>query len=171
MEKTFKQKQRVGVAGSFINQMMSNNNSLPKIGSGATQLHYTDRTCYEVVEVSEDFKKVKLEYLEASANPETVNEMGHQNWILKPTGNFITVIWRNNAWRVKYRTIEITKEFKEKATYCSITSLLTPEQHKQVYNGDCRPQNVVEGITKESFKYDKINILFGVKNYYYDWSF
>jgi hypothetical protein len=61
----FQQRAKVGVAGSFHNQLMSNNATLPEVGKGATELHYTDRTCYEVIEVSEDKMTVKLERLEA----------------------------------------------------------------------------------------------------------
>ncbi len=176
----FTQKAKVGVAGSFINQMMSNNNSIPEVGKGATLLMYSDRYVYEVVEVSKDLKTVKLESLEARIDPEYLKSlngrgcMGHQNWLLEPTGNFSTVVWRHNAWRSKSKVIVFTKEFVEQAEKKEIYSyaqLLTPEQREQVYGGNPRPQNVVPGITKEKFEYHKKNLLFGVKDYYYDWSF
>lgn len=44
---------------------MGNNQTIPVVGEGATSLHYSDRTCYEVIEVSEDLKTVKLEALDA----------------------------------------------------------------------------------------------------------
>ena len=52
-----KQSAKIGIAGSFINQMMSNNSTLPEVGKEATVMHYTDRSCYEVIEVSKDYKK------------------------------------------------------------------------------------------------------------------
>lgn len=171
METKFRQKAKVGVAGSFINQMMSNNATLPKVGEGATELHYTDRTCYEVIEVSDDYKTVKLERLEAKADPTKQNGEGHQNWILEPTGQFITVVWRHNAWRVKSNVVKFTKEFIEKADKFSLSLCLTEEQRKAVYGDDVHPRNVVEGITRAAVEYHKINLLFGVKDYYYDWSF
>lgn len=171
---TFRQKAKIGVAGSFFNQLMANNASLPEVGKGATQLHYTDRTCYEVIEVSKDHKTVKLEILDAKADPTKENGMGHQNWILEPTGQFITVVWRHNAWRVKSNVVKFTKEFREKAEqagHFSPARFLTDEQRQAVYGDDILPRNVVEGITKAAVQYEKIQLIFGRKDYYYDWSF
>ena len=167
-----KQKAKVGVAGSFINQMMSNNSSLPEVGKGATVLHYTDRSCYEVIEVSEDKKTAKLEVLEARWNKELGGGCGHQNWILEPTGRFCTVAWRNGSWKFKHNVIRFTKEFKKKHEDAhSYALLLTDEQRQAVYCGEVRPQAVVEGITEKAVEYSKVKILFGCKDYYYDWSF
>ena len=123
------QKAKVGVAGSFFNQLMSNNCTIPEVGKGATQMHYTDRTCYEVVNVSEDGKGATLEVLDAVADTSKYCEIGHQNWILNPTGRFVEIRWRHGAWKVK-------------------TTL---------HDG--------------STSWDKIRIIFGCKDYYYDWSF
>jgi hypothetical protein len=168
----FKQSKKVGVAGSFINQMMGNNTSLPEVGKGATLLHYSDRTCYEVLEVSEDRLTARLEALDAEWDKSLGGGEGHQNWILKPTGNFCTVVWRNNAWRIKRTEITFTKAFKEEhKDAISFARLLTEKQRIAVYQGKVRPVNVVEGITERKTVYHKISILFGVKDYYYDWSF
>lgn len=174
METKFRQKAKVGVAGSFFNQLMANNASLPKVGEGATELHYTDRTCYEVIEVSDDYKTVKLECLEAYADPTKENGMGHQNWLFERTGQFMTVVWRQGAWRIKKNVVKFTKEFKEKAERAgcfSPSALLTETQLLAVYGDDVRPRNVVEGITRAAVEYSKIRIIFGKKDYYYDWSF
>lgn len=178
----FRQKHKVGVAGNFINQIMANNDILPEVGKGATEMHYSDRTCYEVLEVSEDFKTVKLEALNAVIDPEYLKSLngkdciGHQNWVFEKTGRFCTVVWRNNAWRVKREVVTFTKEYiakieeemKDKHSYAAT---LTDEQRKQIYGDDIRPQNVVEGITRKKFEYNKKNLIFGRKDYYYDWSF
>lgn len=169
----FKQKAKIGVAGNLINQLMSNNSSLPKVGKGATQLHYSDRTCYEVVEVSDDFMTVKLEELNAIADKSKPCDVGHQNWILQPTGRFKTVVWRRFAWYQESTEITFVKEFfkRAEAENVSIWSLLTEEQRKQIYCDEVRPQVVVDGITKKKKVYSKLNLLFGTKDYYYDWSF
>jgi hypothetical protein len=167
-----RQKSKVGVAGSFFNQLMSNNSSIPEVGKGATELHYSDRTCYEVIEVSEDGKTAKLEVLDAEWDKTKQGGQGHQNWILNPTGRFFTVVWRHNAWRVKREVIAFTKEFQKKHEGVnSYARQLTEAQRKDVYIDDVRPQNVVEGITEKKTEYHKINLLFGKKDYYYDWSF
>jgi hypothetical protein len=172
-----KQTAKVGVSGSLINQMMSNNSTLPEVGKGATELHYSDRTCYEVVEVSSDGKTAKLEYLEAQWDKSKEGGQGHQNWILKPTGSFITVTWRNNAWRKIIKQVVFTKEFTEELNSKGIMSganylkANNPELFEEIYQGDVFPQKIVDGYTKEKTTYDKIRILFGVKDYYYDWFF
>lgn len=171
------QKAKIGVAGSFFNQLMSNNSSIPVVGEGATRMHYTDRSCYNVVEVSKDGKKVKLEDLRATHDKTKEGGMGHQNWVLEPTGNFTIVVWRNNAWRIEgteiWFTPEFEKECKEKGIEMMGVHLCNnlPEIAKRIYNGEVRPTNVVEGYTMAKKVYSKVNILFGSKDYYYDWSF
>jgi hypothetical protein len=174
---TFKQKSKVGVSGNLINQLMGNNSTLPEVGKGATELHYSDRSCYEVIEVSKDCKTVKLESLDAEWDKSKQGGQGHQNWILKPTGNFITVIWRNNAWRIKVKKIVFTDELIKKAGdngFFSIGAYLKkcdPELHSEVYKDDCFPSKVINGVTREKFEYPVIKLLFGVKDYRYDWEF
>ena len=176
METTTKlrQKAKVGVAGSFMNQLMANNSTLPKVGKGATKLHYSDRSCYEVIEVSEDYKTVKLESLDAEWDKTKEGGQGHQNWILKPTGRFLTVTWRNDAWRVKNEQVLITDDY-----YKSYEERQLEVGHKQAHaemiqpllneNGDFF--TFIEGKTKIKTSWNKIPLLFGVKDYYYDWSF
>jgi hypothetical protein len=160
-----RQAAKVGVSGSLINQMMSNNATLPEIGKGATQLLYTDRRCYEVIEVSPDYKTVKLEYLEATADPNKPNQMGDQNWILKPTGQYMTVVWRYGAWYIKSKVIDYTKQFKQ--------NNLPETKIANIYEYYDENANLklIEGITEEKYVYSKISLIFGRKDYYYDWSF
>ena len=172
-----RQRSKVGVAGNLINQLMANNASLPEIGKGATELHYSDRTCYEVIEVSPDGKTVKLEALDAEWDQTKPGGMGHQNWILKPTGRYKTIVWRQGAWRTVQTEYVFTDEFKAKSQKPSAGLNLTPEEKLQVY-GDpnsagytCWPIRVVPGITREKKTYNVIKILFGVKDYRYDWEF
>ena len=168
---------KIGAAGSFINQMMGNNSSLPVVGKGATQLHYTDRTAFDVVEVSEDGKTAKLEYLNAAWDRTKEGGQGHQNWLLTPTGRFVTVTWRNGAWRKVGCEIVFTEAFQKQCSDAGINYIgmhlrkNNPELADMIYGGRPMPQNVVEGYTKEKKCYDKINILFGEKEYYYDWEF
>ena len=171
MKTQFEQKAKVGEAGSFVNQLMANNSTIPVVGKGATELLYSDRRCYEVIEVSEDLKTVKLELLDARAALGE-QQIGHQNWIFEPTGQFITIVWRNNAWRKKTDYVKFTKEFKARVGEgSSYFRSLTKEQRQAVYGDSVFPQNVVEGITRSAVKYDRIRIIFGVRNYHYDWEF
>ena len=165
MKKQFKQKAKVGVAGLFQNQMMGNNSTLPEVGKGATQLHYSDRSCYEVIEVSEDFKTVKLECLDAEWDRTKANGQGHQNWILKPTGQYITVVWKWGAWRIKGQKIMFTEQYAEKLG----SKFYGSEDYEKCHAGG--KLIVVEGITELVTEYNKISLLFGVKDYHYDWEF
>ncbi len=158
---------KVGVAGSFINQLMSNNSSLPVVGKGATQMLYTDRICFEVVEVSKDGKTVKLERLNAVADPTKNNTMGHQNWIFEPTGQYIMVQWRHNAWRQKSESIMFTEQYAKTIG----RDFYQSEDYKRVYDDETGNMRIVEGITENRVEWSKINIIFGVKDYHYDWSF
>jgi hypothetical protein len=174
----FKQKAKVGVAGSLHNQLMANNATIPVVGKGAVELHYTDRSCYEVIEVSKDFKTVKLELLDARIDPEYLAAQkgrdctGHQNWILEPAGHFITVVWRRGKWRTARKIVTFTKAWADShPSVMALATTLTEEQHKAVYGNDIRPQHIVEGITCEKVEYDPIKLIFGRKDYYYDWSF
>lgn len=174
MKTSFQQKAKIGQAGSLVNQLMANNSTIPVVGKGATELLYSDRHCYEVVEVSEDKKTVKLQSLTAKADPNTSNDVGHQNWILEPTLHFSTVVWRRNKWNFRFKIIRFTKEIKAKAEAAgssSIAKILTEEQREAVYGGLPTPQEVVPGITEEAFVYEPVSIIFGTKDYYYDWSF
>lgn len=159
-------------SGSFLNFLMSNNSSIPVIGKGATILHYSDRSVAEVVEVSEDGKTCVIEHLEAYADTSKTLGNGHQEWIYKPTGQFQTITYRNGGWKVKKDGVAFTKEFEQanKGAF-SLANCLTDEQRLAVYDGAVWPKNVVEGITRAKTFYSPINILFGQKDYYYDWSF
>jgi len=164
---TFTQTAKIGGSGSFFNQLMSNNSSVPVVGKGATEMLYSDRHVYEVIEVSKDGKTVKLEALSAvfGGEPGTA-QMGHQDWKFEQTGNFKTIQWRHNAWRVKSEVIRFTPEYNNLLNDRS----LTKEERSAAFddNGDLR---VVEGMTKAVTEWHKINIIFGRKSYYYDWSF
>lgn len=177
METLKKQKAKVGGSGSFFNQLMSNNSSIPEVGKGATEMHHSDRSCYEVIEVSEDGKTVKLEALDAKFDNTKQGGQGHQDWILEPTGRFFSVTWRNNAWRIIGKEIVFEEAFVKECASKGINFIglhlrkNDPELADKIWGGEVHPKNVVEGCTREKATFNKINILFGVKDYYYDWSF
>ncbi len=160
-----RQKAQVGVAGSFFNQLMSNNSTLPVVGKGATQMHYTDRSCFEVVEVSEDGKTVKLEGLTAAADRRQPLPHGHQNWVLNPSGNFMTVQWRHNAWKQKSQQVMFTEAYAKTLG----AKFHGSADYKKVYVDG--KMVVVDGITELKTDWHKIKLIFGAKDYYYDWSF
>ena len=170
------QSRKVGAAGSFSNQMMGNNSTEPKVGEGATVLLYSDRHCYEVVSVSEDGNTAVLEALEAVANPEFKNGEGHQNWVLNPTGQHSVVTWWHGAWHWVQTEVVFTKEFEDKMAAQGVMFIgqylrrNEPELSDKIYGDRPMPSRVVEGITRAKKAYSKVSIIFGVKDYYYDWT-
>ena len=57
---TLRQKTKVGVDGSLMNQLRGNNSTLPKVGEGATIMYYSDRSAYQVTWVSDCGTKCKI---------------------------------------------------------------------------------------------------------------
>lgn len=164
---------KVGVAGSFFNQLMGNNSSVPVVGQGATIMHYTDRSVAEVVEVSPDGNEVKIEHLQALHDKTKEGGMGHQNWVFQPTGHFETLVWKNGSWKIKSEKIVFTKEILQKMEETkswSVNDVISPEQKEKLYDEFSELQ-LLDGVTKKKTVYTKVSIIFGVKNYYYDWSF
>src|SRR3989339_659162 len=137
----FKQQMKAGKeTGSLTNHIMGRNATLPKVGEGATILHWTDRSAYEVMEVSKNYKTV--------------------------------VIQKYEAWRKRIKTIEYTNETfelivkgRKDGTYNDKCDLFK-EIHDE--NGEFR---FVAGKTIVRTKFSKVNIVFGIRQEYYDYSF
>ena len=168
------QKSKAGkTTGSLFNYLMGNNATLPEVGKGATILHWTDRSAYEVIEVSEN----KMECTIQRYDPERVDGLGmsdSQSYKYeKLTEQKMHLVWRQGAWRAKGSEIVFTKEFiaARLEHERSLAKALTEEQRSEIYQGEVYPQKVVAGITREKKVFHKVNIIFGVKREYYDYSF
>ena len=167
------QKKTLRTSGSFFNYLMSNNESVPVVGEGATIMLWTDRKVADVIEISEDGMRVVIEY----ANAKNLGEYGDQMWEFTPSGIKQTLVWRQNAWRVETEQVVYTKKFIKEANdngHCILVDYLDakyPGLSEEVYQGNVYPTKEIDGITKRKKCYSKINILFGARNYYYDWSF
>lgn len=159
--------------GSLFNHLMGNNATLPEVGKGATILHWTDRSAYEVVEVSEN----RMECIIQRYNPERVDGLGmsdSQSYKYeKLAEEKMHLVWRQGAWRVKSSEIVFTKEFiaAHPEHEWSLDKALTEEQRSEIYQGQAYPQKVVAGITREKKVFHKVNVIFGTKQEHYDYSF
>lgn len=167
---------KLGVnTGSLMNHFKSANKSVPVVGKGATELLWTDRHAFEVTEVSEDQKQCVIQRYD----PKRVDKLGMsdcQHYEYEElTPEKYTLVFKWGSWRRKCKEIILIKSFKDKCDqdgrFFSYARYMTDEQKEAVYNGKPHPQNVVEGISKEVYKYHKINILFGSKQEYYDFTF
>lgn len=122
--------------GSFINMLMSNNSTVPEVGKGATVLLWTDRHAYEVIEVSNDKKRVVVQqYFPKRIDKNGMSESQEYEYKeLSPVKEVI--VWKWGGWRFERDVMK----------------------HQQ-------------GLTKWVKKYPKVNIIWGVKREYYDYSF
>lgn len=157
--------------GSFINYMMGNNSTLPEVGKGCTLLSWTDRHAYEVLKVSADGKRVEIQqYL-----PERVDNNGMsecQDYKFEKLNGFTEVIvWRWNAWRKEIKKIVFTKDFSKRLS----TEFSGNKFYGSAEWNECYPNGydlaLVPGKTEIKMEYSKVNVLWGVKEEYYDYSF
>lgn len=169
MTTTNVQKAQLETAGSLVNFILGNNATAPVIGAGATILHYTDRHAYEVLDVSLCGKYCKIQRYAPKRVPNTQAES--QEYVYDElTGKAIELVWRRGAWRRKYETVEFEPAFL--ADYDS-----APQTHERwcEYFVPLRNEDgsykVIEGKTFLKVNYDKINIIFGTRQEYYDYSF
>lgn len=179
------QKRKVGIAGGFYNQLMGNNATFPEVGKGATELMYSDRHAYEVLSVDEE----NLSCVVDRYDPERIDNLGMSDSQTykyeKLHGNPQKLVWRKKqggcwCWHSKeVRVIpKMIKHLEANSKKWSYGDMIEDVLGKDVYDsiyqwdefGDFKMQ-VVEGITKEYDRYDKVSIIFGVKREYYDFSF
>ncbi len=175
---TRQQKSKLGkTTGSLINYLMGNNTTLPEVGKGATVLSWSDRYAYEVMSVSKDLKTIIIqEYLPERIDKNGMSECQDYKYE-KLNGRDETIVWRNNKWKTVNNVIEF-----EDSYYLDYETALreakTTEEKDNVRETWIKPLynensflKLVEGKTKAKKKYDPINIIFGVKQKYYDFSF
>ncbi|MBW3020186.1 hypothetical protein KY334_02740 [Candidatus Woesearchaeota archaeon] len=167
----FKQKgRRLGSAGGFINQLMSNNSTVPKVGEGATEILYSDRHAYEVLAFDEEKKAVTIQRYA----PTRLDKLGMsdvQNYEYKElTGSPMNLYYKWGSWKRKGIKYVFTDEFCK--MYKDNYKLMHEEYKRRggKYIGGFVGQ-VIEGITKKKIEWHTMNIIFGVKEEYYDFSF
>lgn len=154
--------------GSFFNGMMSSNKSMPEVGKGATVLLWTDRHAYQVMEVSKDFKRVVVQ----QCKPKRIDNYGMGDCQIydysELNGLNQVIVFRHGSWKFQNDVVTFTKEFNE-----LFDKMSREEQRKELDKlengyGDWK---LVEGKTHAKKEYSKVNILWGVQDKYYDFSF
>ncbi len=148
--------------GNLINRLQENQNHTIEVGTDATQYYYSDRTCYYVTRVI-DQKHVFVKPYQVCADHSKAGGMGHQDWLYFKTN----------------------REMQEYTNKCVEEGLL-PDYCKHPLddikeNGEieliyryghwCTKQEYWYDVKLEKPRYNKINISFGVRDYYYDWEF
>lgn len=153
--------------GNIINRLMEQNSTEPKAGEFATIIHHIDRTVVHVNDVAPD-GTVTLAWCVSKADPNTDNDMGHQNWVHEVTSQTFKIKKRAGKWKTvhtEYHWVDpdmsSRKLFKE-----------SPEIFKELYENDSVYQTkLIPGLNKEVKRYTPINIIFGRADYYYCWEF
>ena len=175
---TKRQSRKVGVAGGFINQLMGNNSTLPKIGEGATLLSYSDRHAYEVISVNEDSSSCVIRTMNCKFVGESYGDERY-TYTSNKNGNRMTVSWneKRKCWGQTWKQIEIIKVLQKKLIkeYGYGWSDFLPVPFKDLIDGEVDGMytklKLVKGVTKEYNKFHKVSIIFGVMEQYRDPSF
>ena len=184
MENTIlKQERKVGVAGGFINQMMGNNSTNPIVGEGATILHYSDRSAYEVIEVSNEgmsctIRKMDCNFIGSSYGDERYTYKSNKE------NEKMNLEWnsKKGSWGVVYYSIEIIKSLVKKynkehgwgGTDVLLASKglqwddLFDKVHEDNYYNSMK---IIKGLTKEYRNFNPTSIIFGLMEEYRDPSF
>lgn len=178
MEKIEKrQSRKVGVAGSFQNQLMGNNSTTPEVGKGATILMYSDRHPYEVISVSDDGNSCKIRELDFEFVGESY---GDERYILSsnPEGNVSTLEWneKKGKWGYAWREVQVIKAlFKrllDEYSYGWSKHLPNGVKYDDLVIGEYAGVNtrlkLVKGITKEYKRFSPVSIVFGSADKYRD---
>ena len=179
-----KQTRKIGVAGGFINQMMGNNCSEPKIGEGATILMYSDRNPYEVIDVSNDGMQCVIREMDTTFVGKSYGDERY-TYQSNPNNHTKTLEWNNKkkCWGQVTYTVEIikslAKKYYKKYGFGSTECLLADhgiESYDHLYedpNADnyYNQKKLIDGVTKEYKNFNKVSVIFGVMEKYRDPSF
>lgn len=154
-----KQRLKLKDTGSIMNYFMGNNNTQPVVGNGATILSYSDRNACEVISISDDGKTILLEWYDAIRSDK--NGMSEdQNYDYMLNGNQFKIVWKYGAWRTTRKQIFYTDEALK----------LSLEERRKLVDGN-GTKKLVKGLTFVKQSLNKVNIIFGIKQSYYDYSF
>lgn len=144
---------------SLVNSMMSNNETEPIVGMGATILKWTDRQAYEVLEVSDNGKRAIIQRYKrkridnngmGDCQTYEYNELEEEK---------LEVVFRWGSWRIVSKMVDFVKGYNYSID--DMTELFDEKNNMRL----------VEGKTKEYTSYSKVHILWGVKDEYYDYTF
>tara|TARA_Y100000310_G_scaffold292019_1_gene320435 strand:+ start:576 stop:1133 length:558 start_codon:yes stop_codon:yes gene_type:complete len=185
MSKVKRQRQKVGTAGSFQNQMMGNNTTEPKVNEGCTILHYSDRDAYEVIQVSEDKNSCIIRKMGTKHIGESYGDERYE-YFSNPELHTMNLEWndKKGQWGEVTYSVEIIKalynKYDKQYGWGCIDILLkdfglndyqelydNPEAEDNFYN----EKKLIKGLTKRYKNFKKVSIIFGHASQYRDPSF
>lgn len=172
-----KQSRKVGVSGSFQNQIMGNNSTIPRVGEGATILLHSDRNAYEVISVSKDnlfctIRSMDVKFIGEGYGDEKytyhTNEQNHA----------INLEWdtERKCWFKVHYVVDIIKSLFDRLykQYDSEWANFLPNnvKYKDLISGESTNTfpnlKLVKGITKSYKVKNKVSIIFGIMQEYRD---
>ncbi len=178
------QSRKIGVSGGFINQMMGNNSSEPKVGEGATILHYSDRSAYQVIEVSEDGLSCVIQKMTTKGIGTCYGDERYE-YSDNPNGHKLTLEWnaKKSCWGEVGYSVEIIKSLYNK--YYKVHGYKTTDillkyfglnDYQDLYEDPeadnyYNQKKVIKGLTKRYKNFSKVSVIFGVAEQYRDPSF
>ena len=149
--------------GSLNNRLEENNQFCEtiEVGTGVTEYFWSDQHPYEVVEV-EDQKHVSIRPMKHVKAKDSSPMDNNWDILPDPEAQSFKIVKRGNYWyRVSICTPELAKEILEGDEIQSKLWLCN--------NGFDGEEIIASGKPKK--KYHKMNISFGVAQYYYDYEF
>lgn len=151
---------------SFFNWIMSENRIPPEVGKGATELLWTDRHAYQVTYVSGDSKRVFIK----RCNSKRTDSYGigdHQEYDYSELYDYEQeIVFKWGGWK----TTSLYYDWVSNSA-CEHVIKLRPADRAKYFRQDGSGLNNIEGMTKLKKRYSPINIIFGVQEEYYDFSF
>lgn len=152
---------------SVINHLLSSCGNEPEEEKGATRLLWGDRKAYEVLLVSPDKKTCHIQRYKMKRTDNNNFSEDQEYEYDELEGPIEVIVKRKDKWCVRTEIIEVTKE------YNSLISQASKEIADQLIS-DIMENNrliYVKGKTKKRFSYNPISIIFGVKEFYQDFSY
>ena len=176
-----KQTRKIGVAGSFQNQLMGNNASEPVVGEGATLLSYSDRHAYEVIEVSADGLKCKIRKMDCKFIGQSYGDERY-TYHSDVDGHVLELEWndKRNAWVQVWYEVKLFKALEKKLikefgswdyTNHLPNGIKFEDLWEPIPNSVYRRMKEIDGITKRYKVQASVSIIFGYMSEYQDPSF
>jgi hypothetical protein len=172
------QSRKIGVAGGFMNQLMGNNQSIPVIGEGATILHYSDRSAYEVIEVSPNGHSCVIRSMDTTWCGLAYGDEQY-TYQSNPENGTQNIEWnaKKQQWQSFGYSVQLIKSLREKLFkqhgwkfWDNLPNGLTGDDlYIDIANSN--EMKLVDGVTKLYKNTSPVSIIFGTMDEYRDPSF
>lgn len=175
-----RQTQKITASGSFVNWLLSNNETAPIVGEGGTEMMYSDRRAFEVLEVLKGGKEVRIQYYKAKRTDKNGMSEAQDYEYKDLSGDDVTLVARKLPkggvrWYKKVTKISFDPALTEKADAAGMWEgdyLVSIGWDQDEVRRSCSPYSgkVIPGITIGKTKTQAVNVVFGVRRSYYDFS-